>query len=365
MALTRLDLFAIGRASILASNPKISSDQIDTSGSDANLIVGGQSVMVGYLALQHEARFASQYLDSCEGEDLDRFGQDRYQQPRLGASPAVVTVRFYRANTTAGAGSILPGTLLTSRSGVQFVTTTAANFGASTTMVTATAQSVQSGASTKSGVNAIINITTAVFDQSMQVTNDSPSAGGEDRESDDLYRERLRGFWLAARRGTLGAIVQGALTVAGVVSAKAVETVDYLGFPGRCVILYIADSAGIANSALAATTTQSLDDWRAAGIPVIVQTGSPQMVSIVLKLVFQATSNTQALTSSIVTAIINYVNSLGVNETLTRGGLLAVLLRFKNDGLIVTDGSVVTPTGDLVPTLGQVIRTTSALVTLQ
>jgi uncharacterized phage protein gp47/JayE len=365
VAITRLDLFSIGRASILASNPKISSDQVNTDGSDVNLIVGGQSVMCGYLALQHEARFASQYLDSCEGDDLDRFGQDRYQQPRLGASPSVATVRFYRAGSGAGAGTVNPGTLLSSRNGIQFITTSPANFSSTALNATATCQAVQSGSQTKTGINGIITISTALFDSTLQVTNDVASAGGEDREDDDTYRERLRAFWLDARRGTLGAIEEGAKGVSGVVSAQAIETLNYLGLPGRAVLLYIADSAGIANQALATTVLQAEDDWRAAGIPVVVQIGSPQLVSLVLKLTFQATSNTITLTTSIINALVGFINTLGVNQTLTVGMLQSVLLRFQGDGLIVTQGTIVSPTGDLVPSLGQVIRTTTNLVTLQ
>lgn len=363
MALTRLDLFAIGRASILASNPKISADLVNTQGSDVNIIVGGQSVIGGYLSLQLDARLAAHYLDSCEGDDLDRFGQDRYQEPRYGASPAQVQLRFYRAGVSVGAGAMPVGTLCASRNGIQFITTSAATFGASTLEAFAAAVSVQSGSQVKTGINGIVAINSTPFDTSMQVTNDAPSAGGEDREDDDTYRERLRAFWLSARRATIPAIEEGAKTVLGVISAQAVETLDYLGLPGRAVLCYIADSAGIGNSTLAAQVDSALDEWRAAGIPCIVQTGSPQMVTIVIKPIFQATANTNALISAIISAIVTYVNTLGVNEPLTRAGLFTVLLRFKNDGLIVSDGTLVTPAGDLVPNLGQSIRTQASLVT--
>lgn len=132
--------------------------------------------------------------------------------------------------------------------------------------------------------------------------------------------------------------------------------------PARVVNLYIADSSGVASNELATAVSQNLLDYRAAGIAVVISNSLPQIVNIQLALTFQAGVDTASLSDSIQAAVVNYVNSLSVNGTLYLSALYTVLQRFSTDGLIVTQGSVVTPTGDLVPSLGSTLRTTLANV---
>lgn len=57
-----------------------------------------------------------------------------------------------------------------------------------------------------------------------------------------------------------------------------------------------------------------------------------------------------------------FINSLPVNGTLAIGDLYSVLRRFVSDGLIVNQTTIVAPVGDLVPTLGQTLRTTPSSI---
>ena len=109
-------------------------------------------------------------------------------------------------------------------------------------------------------------------------------------------RERVRAFWLAARRGTLGAIEFGALTVPGVVSASAVESIDASVRPARIVTLYVADGSGVSNEALAARVREVLFEWRAAGIFVLVSSSVPSIVPVVLRLRFAANAQAEHVT---------------------------------------------------------------------
>ena len=127
--------------------------------------------------------------------------------------------------------------------------------------------------------------------------------------------------------------------------------------PARIVNLYVADSSGISNAVIANLLEAALMDYRAAGIGVVLSTSVPQIVSVTLSLAFAAGINTVELTQNIRAAVFEYVNSLPVNGILERAALFGILLRFKSQGLIVRDTSVVAPAGDLVPAPGATLRT--------
>jgi uncharacterized phage protein gp47/JayE len=363
---SRLDLYQLARTYVLTRAQKIDPAQVDVSGSDANLYTGIASVVGYQLILSLMSNINALLLDGAYDEDLDRYGIDRYQLPRKGAAPAVGVVRIYRASTTGGSGSVPPGTALNTLNGIQYVTTETAAFGPFTLTTTVGVQAVQAGKTPQVGANQIrqFAVPGALFDQSLQVNNDDPTAGGEEQEDDDTYRERIRQFWNTARRGTLSAIQFGALTVNGVVSATADEVIGSTGNPARVVQLRIADSSGQSSAPLAAAVVQALDDYRAAGIAVIVTTSVPQLILIQLHLTFGGGVDTAATTEAVRNAVVAFVNGLGVGQTLYRSALYVVLQRFTDSGLIVNENTIVAPTGDLVPDLGLTLRTTFENVTI-
>lgn len=363
---SRLDLFAIGRSFVLARAKKIDPTQIDIQGSDVNIIVGGASYIAYEVVLQLAQKLNALTLDGAEKDDLDRYAWDRYQVTRKGASSAVGTVRTFRATTTAGAGAVAIGTVILSLTGIPYKTTTEAVYAAGSTEVTAEVTSQRAGKSQQVGSNQLrrFQTPTLLFDPSIQVTNDVATAGGEDEESDDVFRERIRDFWLAARRGTGPAIEFGARTVAGIESAAAQEALTPSLAPARVVNLYVADGSGIANASLGQEVLNVLQDYRACGIQVVITPSTPQIVDVKLQLSFAAGADTNLLAQSVRAAIITFINSLGVNATLHRGDLFGVLRRYVPSGLIPADASIVTPAGDLVPANGSTLRTTSANVLL-
>lgn len=362
---TRLDLFALGRDYIVTRAKRIDPRKVDVAGSDANIFVGSQSMVAAHIIKQLAYSIARLFLDGAEQEDLDRYAWDRYRLTRKGASSALGRVRFYRANASLGAGTILAGTKLRTQTGIEYVTTSNATFGVADLESSADVRAVQAGKTTQVGANYIRAFadTGALFDRTIQVTNDAATSGGEEAEEDDLFRERIRDFWRTARRGTLGAIEFGAKTVEGVVSAQAIEALGEGGLPARVVTLYISDSSGVASDALAAKVRTALDEYRAGGIAVLVRTAVPQIVDVVLRLTFKANIDTVALTELVRAAVVEYVNSLAVNATLHLAELYAVLERFRSEGLVVTTDSIVAPAGDVVPTVGRTLRTTLSNVT--
>lgn len=357
--LSRLDLFRLGRTYVKTRATRIDPVQIDVEGSDANLFVGSASFMGAAIVRQLGSRTAALLLDASDGEDLVRWAFDRYRLAIKGASAAVGQVRFFRQTAAAGIGSIPAGTKLVSLTGVEYIMTTEANFGALALEATADVRAAQAGKNYQLGLNQLrrfANISN-IFDATIELNNDERMAGGEDREEPDDFRERVRAAFLAQRRGILAAIETGALNVPGVVSAVASEALDSLSRPARVVILYIADSSGVASTVLAAQVRAALLEYRAGGIQVVIVTSLPQIVDVTLKLTFAAGIDTAALTQNVRAAVFEFVNSLPVNGPLYIADLESVLSRYRSSGLIVDQSTVVVPVGDLIPSPGQTLRT--------
>lgn len=361
---TRLDLYALGRDYVTQRAQKIDPAQVDIEGSDVNIFVGVASVIGDQIIKQLGFRAAALTLDGADDEDLDRYALDRYQLPRKGASPALGTERIFRTSVAAGAGTVPIGTKMVSNTGFEYITTTTASLGAGDFTTSANVRAVEAGKATQVGANAITRFSTpgGLFDPSLQCINDAPTAGGEDAEDDETFRNRIRDFWRTARRGILAAIEFGALTVPGVVSAQAIEVLTEGAQPARLVTLFISDSTGVASDALAQQVQTALNDFRAAGIQVLISTSLPLIVDIQLRLTFRANVDTLTLTDDIRSAVVAFVNSLPVNGSLQVLQLGSVLQRFAEDGLIPNLGTLVSPTGDLIPATGQTIRTTTANV---
>lgn len=365
---TRLDLYAIGRDYIRQRATKIDPSQVDVLGSDVNLFVGSNSVVADAVLKQLIYSSARLFLDGATDDDLDRLAYDRYGLTRKGASAALGGVTMSRASYALGAGSVPIGTKLTTQGGAEYITLSTGVFGATslTAQSIVNVRAVQAGKATQVLAGTITKFATpsALFDSTIQVTNLLSTAGGEDSEDDSTFRSRIRNFWTTARRGTLAAIQFGALTVPGVVSAQAIEALTSTGLPARVVNLYIADSSGVASTQLAQLVSTALADYRAAGIAVIVNNSLPLLVTVQLQLTFAAGVDTVTLGNQICAALVEYINTLPVNSALYISDLYTVLKRYADDGLIVTQGSIVSPTGDLVPSVNQTIRATLATVTV-
>lgn len=377
---TRLDLFNIARTFFLARAARINPEVVDVEGSDANLFVGSAAQVAFFLVGQLGAQFGAHMLETAEGEDLDRFVRDHYGEFRKGAAAAVVPLTWARPSAVIGAGSVVVGTRVAA-AGAEYVTTSQATFGAGSLSATCDARAVQAGRDFQVGANQIRRVVQPqlLFDPSLTVNNPVAAAGGEPRENDDVFRERVRRIVRNARRGTLGAIETGLTSVPGIASALAIEAygpilyeapgVDPLPVvipvPARIVTAYVADSSGVANAALARAGERALAEWRPAGTQVVVFAGLPTIVPVRLKLAFAAGVDTSALTTLVRQAVVEFVNTLRVGETLERGAILALLRRYRSFGLVTGEGSLLEPAGDVIPEPGRTLRTTLTDVTTE
>jgi hypothetical protein len=364
---TRFDLYQLGREYLLTHATKIQRNVVDTEGSDANLFVGATSFMAGAVSTQLAARTAALFGRSAEREDLDRLNVDRWNLPRKGASPALGSVRFYRATATAGGGAIPVGTKINTDDGIEYITTTPALFGALSLEVPADVRATRAGDTQQVGRYRLVRIFQpgTIFDPTIQVINDEPTAGGEPRESDDDYRLRGQGAPRALARGTLRAIQEGATATPGVTSALASEVLDGDLRPARVVQLFIADGSGLASRALGLEALRQINDYRAAGIAVLPALSTPYLVAVRLRLAFIAGVSTTVLSNTVRLAVIAYINSLPTGAALFRSNMNSILARYQSSGLIPNSSSITEPTGDIYPPAGRTIRTTVALVTLE
>jgi hypothetical protein len=356
---SRLDLYESGRRVFIGRARRIEPTIVDVAGSDANLFVGSTSYMAHAVLRSHAEGLANVFSDSCDDDEkLDRLFFDRYREVRKGASAAVVPVVLTRATADAGAGSIAIGRKFSTATGVDYYATTPAVFGSGDLVATCNAKATQAGKEFQVGRHAITGFSdrSGLFDTTITVDNPDPAAGGEPRESNDQFKARMEHFWESARRGTLTAIEYASTLVPGVDSAHAFTATTAEGYPGRAVIDYIADSSGVSNSALIDLVRVQLDEWAAAGIYVAVVTGQPEIPDLVLRLSFQGNVDTRSIAEQVRGAMVGFVNSLGVDQPILHGELMAVLTRFKAVGLLATNDTLVAPAGDLYPEPGHTFR---------
>lgn len=373
---TTEELFRIARDEALVRNPALDRLEIERRGSDSNIMLAGAVAMadavIGQLAKVEAARFQA----TARGRDLERLLFDRYGMVKKQASPAIGEVQFTTTAPTGGAFTIPDGTLLTTAYGTQFIVVGSATFPAvSTGPVTAIVRSVQAGADQQAAAGTITSISSAItgMPNDLRVTNSAATAGADDEESDDSFRARAKDFFQTARRGTLSALRTGALTVPGCQKAAVFETLNAEGYPGRFVQIVVSDAyteqfvgstvpATYAAQAatFALTVANALEDWRAAGVGVVVTVAEVILQSITLSLRYTAGADTNTTELRARAAVVGVVNDLAPGAALDPAALITALRSVS--GLYVTGNEVLAPAGVVVPRSLEVIRTSLSLV---
>jgi len=245
MALSRDDLYALGQTEAQRIRPALAFREGDLS--DA---LNAAAALMAEAILEEGARaFEATYLDGARSEQLTRWGDDRYGIARKPAVSATGQVTFTRVG--GAGGSIAAGTVVATVRGSQgqelrFRTDAPlvwASGDAGSKTVDATAETT--GRSSNVAAGTITRIVSPLFDPSLVVANAAAFVGGDDEETDEDYRERLRAFPLTLRRGTLGALEYGALQVPAVKKARAVAELDPLtGDKTGIIHLYVCDAMG-------------------------------------------------------------------------------------------------------------------------
>jgi uncharacterized phage protein gp47/JayE len=307
------------------------------------------------------------FAETARGAQLDRVAYDRYGLTRFSATPASLDLVLTRpAPGVPTPGVYTAGSVVQTAGGVQFGLDEDAVFGNFdvTKAVAATCATV--GSDTNVAVGTVTAFSTSPFDATITVTNPAPAAGGTDTESDIQFLGRIRGFFPTVSKAILGAIEYGAKQVPGVAVATATEVLNPSGgFPAGAVQLVIGDRSGNASSTMITAVSDSLLNWRAAGIPVFVLGGVVEFQTVQWHLAFKlgfderlATSRVRAVT----VAVSQFLPPGPDNGILYRSSLIAAA---KNvPGVILSDASLLYPLGDVVPTAAEVmIRILNTAVT--
>lgn len=373
------DLFRVARDEVLARNSLLTRVIVEREGSDANALTAA-GVSTGDATIGQLIRVdAALHLDSAKGEDLDRLVFDRYGLLRKPAVAASGTVQFTLPAPAASGFSIPAGTRLSTSDNIVFTTLTQVTFpSGSSGPISVNVQSVLAGLSQQAQKSTITSILSTIpgAAPSLAVTNALATVGAADKESDSSLRNRAKKFYTTAARGTLAAIQAGALAVLGVETATAFEVLDENGGGARLVEVVVADQfteqlvdATVTPVAyqtqantLANTVLAGLVDVRAAGIQVAVIVGVVQLIGVTLALRFKAGADVDATTAAAKAAIVNYTNSLAPGASFIVDDAQKALQTVP--GLFVTGGEIVSPSGDVIPTALQVIRTSFGLVTV-
>ena len=357
---TKSELFEITREVILAGQSKIDPAEIDREGSDINILCNVLAEMGMAVAYRGSAYAKAVILDLASGIELDEYGWRKYREIRKLANPAQVAVTASRlasgidCTITAGDRFESPDNIVYIASNTYIVP------GASLEYTGIEMYAAELGEDKALNADIVLAPQFAIADTSVTFTTAEKAAGATPVESDNEYRERLRLFFINARRGTLEAIAWAAASVTGVKYARA-ETVcqpyaDEYGrsIPAMRVNLYIADKNGACNSVLANDVLDKLEEWRGAGIPVRIVGGSLNEIEVTLHLSFATGIDTRLLSSE-VTARLKAIE-LAPGEILYIADIMKTVKGVA--GVIIEDDGVREPSGDLIPVEGQIIKIT-------
>lgn len=364
--------FQRAKAALLAFNQALRGETVDLPGTVVH--AEGQAIrVIGDEVSWTQADLDdAAYLDTARGDKLSRWGADRYDVLRHGATRTIVPVLFARSSAGAllvfDAGTRL---LATNEAGdeLEFILVDPVTLAADATQVSGEAVSALAGAGTSATITGFAS--TPAGASAVAVSSTDVTAGGNDAEDDAAYVARIREAWRTSARGTRAAIEYGALLVPEVRRAAAHEILDGAGRPVGAVSLVVSDDAGQANDALAALVDASLDDYRAFGVGVWTLAAVQREEAIAYSVVWApgfATSGNKALTAAAVVATVNRLapNSAPDGTSATAGSILdpdnvASAVRTVAGVLRVT---VTVPAGAVEPAHREVIRTRPELVTV-
>lgn len=358
---TRTELLQRFRAGVVTTpNTRFTGKEIDREGSDLNALAAGVALMAEAIANRNAQRYAASLESTALGEDLDRVVFDHKGEKRKGRAPAVVTLSLQRATATVGGGTIAAGTQLQVGRGAVYRTRLAVTFGAlDLGPFTVTAEAATAGTEFEVASGQSWGFLDAVFDTSIRVTNPADAAGASDGENDDQYRGRARGFFRAARRGTLDAIVYGLQSTDGVAVGSAVEVIDPTTFlPASRVRCFALDEIGQSNDGLAARAQVSLLGYRAAGVPAIVEAARPVSTTVRIRgllLDSRFAMDTDDRVEAVRAAVVATGNGQVAGAALLRSTLIAAIRSVQ--GVIFEDTMLIEPAASVQPaSVYEVIR---------
>ena len=332
-----------------------------SEGSALDALAGGGAALADEVNAVTVDVFKTTFLDTCEDNEIDAWASDHYgdEIPRKDASAATGEVTLTRTDSS-GDYPILAGTEVSGTVHGETITVTTdalTQIDDGETAVTTSATATTTG--TTGNIAAAVLDT--IGDATLLVTNAARFTGGADEESDARYRARVKAYPQTLRRGTVEALREGALRVGGVVFATVSESFTAPA-NGGYVAVYVGDPDARANSTLTALVDAELDNWRAAGIQVLVFAATRQEIPLSLALTVRAGADQAAIRAAVTTAVLAYTDDLDPNAVLYTAPVITAAMGAHSD---ILDADLVTPTDDVTPTAEQnALRVTTSDLTL-
>lgn len=375
MPLTAQDIYLAARDRLLALTDRYSPEAIDKEGNDINVFLRLMAGVGEELSLESSTADNGHYLAtvaSISDDAVDRLVSDITggKIQRFREEAAVVDVRFARSNTYSLA--IPAGAIVTTSSdGIPFRTIdeiawssgdNSPKFVACVCELTGPAGNVGAATITKTSGD--------YGDNTISVVNATVASGGRVGETSIELISRARDWFLNAARGTLSAIEFGAKQTPGVVQASATEltimqaassagsgVTEPTQLPFYRVRLVIGDASGQAGSALARKTRATLQEYRCAGVPVLLTGGTLQYEQVVWTGLGIKKGYSQASVLADLSAKIVAAAKLIVAEQPLERSLLIGIAKFNVDGIVsVPDEALVVPAEDKAAAPGYAIR---------
>lgn len=360
------DLFELAARKVVATNPKILESVARQSGTTVNSMLQAGGLMGSSLVGKIVEAYSNSKISPAKGAALRELVFDWFGLIPFGANPAVVPISFIPSGSKTG--TITAGTILTTPIGIQFQTLEAISWSTSSATQTVNCQAVLAGTGGNVAPGQINAFKTApAFDAAMTVLQSAWSTGGAVAETDDQLKARAKGFWAAARRGTIGAIEYGAKTVPGVVNAKAIESEVYVGgtlIPqAKLVTLYASDINGQTNSIFTAAVVAELENWRPCGVYVSVESGTVTFQTIDIDVTYESGTDTLAAQKKVVAAILSYMDELRYGQKMDLGAIEDKVRRIEGVSTLVPP-SITAPAGDVAAAANEVLKTREDLITI-
>jgi hypothetical protein len=341
-------------------NPRLT----DTNeGSFIDALTGAGAVLADEtirLGLAGQARF---FFDTAIGAELDALAADRGFPARKAASSGAGEVQWTKvvgaAAYTIPAATRIQGTL-DDGTPVVVESTASVVVQAIDTVVTVPCIAQATGPTTNLSIGFLDTVLDTIpSDPAATVTNAARFVGGAVVESDEAYRSRLRLFFSTLRRATVAAIKFGALLVAGV----QVVTVSEATVPADGIVrVYIGDPDARSNALQVAAVVTELENWRAAGVQVVVLGADREEISVALTVTVPAGTDIASLAADIRANIVGYTDTLEPSEVFRISELYH---RAHDAGETVLSVVATAPVADVTPTATQdAIRVNSTDIAL-
>lgn len=351
------DLYQTWLQTLLAVAPDLT-DTFD--GSILDGLAGTYSIAATEILAVIVDQFSKTFFDLANGpeitggpDDLQTLAVDHYGQAfgRPQAVAAIDTVTFARPNNAAGSILIPAGTIVKTKpdangSSQRYSTNVAVTLTnasvPSDTSVTVNVTAVVAGAAGSAAAGTIAVIESSLLDSTITVSNVGNSTGA-DAQDDATYRETIRNLIESIAGATIQAVQAKAKTVAGVITATAVEqamtviaynpataTTSGTWFNIPVPYLYISDSTGTASPALLAAVRTAIDIVRACGVMITVAAASSQTVNWTASYTLNPSgpnySTFSTNNSAILAAMKNYINGLPIGTSFVRATANAAIL---------------------------------------